>query len=224
MRTHRGVLIWVILTVVFVSLCLSIIAVVIANSDVRGDCEIVYDYTKLLELTGIVFSIVGVVWTVYFVIAGINVINIQRNIQSESEKISRFKTETESFLVDFTEDLYSIYQSLFIIVNDLGQSIPASASRNKNIEKTKKDLQLIKARLGVKLKYLPNDERIEDIKYLFEKGTDSDRDFLNRIVEDPFEKKQIIDYITLIINSNTHTDHKKVSFFKRICNAIMRKS
>ena len=84
MKKYDGVPVWIIFTVTGLSLGISVLSLIMANSKPFSFFQLEFDYTKLVELTGLIFSVIGVVFTVYFVIIGINAKEIEKEISKRN--------------------------------------------------------------------------------------------------------------------------------------------
>ncbi len=187
-NNYKGVPVWVLYTVVFISLGISIWALIIANSEPYSFFRLEFNYTKLVELTGLMFTIIGVVFALYFVIIGIDANKKKQELTDVYNTIQKKQADIENIELNYQDKMYSYL--IGIIKNTI---------TNSNASKQILDsLYLSKARLATQYKYLSVDIRLEGIRRLADLGEFSDIKDLKKIINDPTENEEIIELATSI--------------------------
>lgn len=177
---------WGIVGVLTLSLGFSIWALIIANSDDRGNCEMILNYTKVIELAGLIFTVVGVVFSLFFVIVGINANRIRKDINSIDENITEKAALIEKELKGIESDnLYNMYGHLL----DMAKYINGKKERERKIN----SLTLARARLTTQSNLLSKDKRLQRMPALDLLGTLEDIADLDKIINSPTEDDEIIE-------------------------------
>lgn len=188
-NNYKGVPVWVLFTVVFISLGISIWALIIANSKPYSFFRSEFNYTKLVELIGLMFTIIGVVFALYFVIIGIDANKKKQELAEVYNTIQKKQADIENIELNYQDKMYS-----YLI------GIIKSTISNSNASKHILDsLYLSKARLATQYKYLSVEIRLEGIRRLADLGEFSDIKDLKKIIIDPTENEEIIELATSVI-------------------------
>ena len=106
-NNYKGVPVWVLYTVVFISLGISIWALIIANSEPYSFFRLEFNYTKLVELTGLMFTIIGVVFALYFVIIGIDANKKKQELTDVYNTIQKKQADIENIELNYQDKMYS---------------------------------------------------------------------------------------------------------------------
>lgn len=172
MRKNVSIPGWLFYTLIGTSIGLSIWALCVANSSVWG---LEFDSDKLIALVGLFFTVMGVVFTVYFVIIGIDAHKIDKEIAETKKQI-----EKELKIIE-CNNLDKIY----------GQSINIAKTISDEKVRTRiiRSLRLENARLASQSRFLNDETRRKRLPDLIELGTVSDIDDLTRIINDPTEEE-----------------------------------
>lgn len=191
MKKYSGVPVWIVLTIVTVSLGLSVWALIIANSNVKDDCELIYDYAKVIEFAGLSFTIIGVVFALYFVIIGINANRIKERIDIIDKTVSEKKDQVEKELKKIEcDNLDAIYGHLIC----QAETISVKKTRKRIIN----TLHLDRARLATRSIFLSEQKRLQRMPDLVQLGDKSDIEDLEKIINDPTEVKTIVELAKVI--------------------------
>lgn len=185
MKKNDGVPVWIIFTIVALSLGMSIFSLIIANSKANSFTQLEFDYAKLVEFTGLFFTIIGVVFALYFVIIGIDATQkkdelekIEADVRTKQSKIEEDIRKLELENLDF------MYSHLIAIAGTIS---------NSRIRKnTINSLRLTRARLASQSNYCLSLEtrkkRIPDLAVL---GVQSDIEDLEKIITDTNEEETL---------------------------------
>ena len=224
-KKYNRIRVAILYTIVAVSLGISIWALCIANSDVRNDCEMVYNHLKATELAGLIFTVIGAVFSFYFVIIGINANKMKKDLEELEKKL---KNEQQTIIDNLKNEQQTIIDNLKneqqTIIDDLKNEQQTIIENIGNIELEHQDtmyshlilqakaiadekmrtmiynsLRLSRARLATKSKILPLELRKQRISDLVELGEQSDIEDLKRIIKDPNEDDEIKDLAIGII-------------------------
>ena len=178
--------IWSIVIVLILSLGISSWALVVANSDVRGDCELVYNYAKVIEFAGLIFTVIGVVFALFFVIVGVNANKIRKELNSIDESVTDKKKQIEDDLKRIeSENLHNMYGHML----DMAKYITDKKERKRKMD----SLTLSRARLATQSRLLSKDKRLQRMPALDLLGNMDDITDLNKIINDSTEDKEIIE-------------------------------
>lgn len=186
--THEKVRVAVLHTIMAVSLGCSIAALSIANSDVRGDCEMEYNQYKATELAGLIFTVIGAVFALYFVILGIDASKKRDEMKRYVEDL---KKELLGLEKERTNNLDTVYSHMIQIVDTI--------KGDKTRKRITKSLQKSRARLAIQPNLLPLETRKQKISELIKLGDQSDVEALKKLLKDSKEEEEIKDYAIGII-------------------------
>lgn len=181
---------WILFTIVAISLGISIWALIIANSDDK----VISDTENTIGFGGLLFTIIGVVFSLYFVIIGINahrikneLVKFEEELEEEQKKIINNFGKVE---LDHQDTMYS---HLLLQAKNI-------ANANER-EKAMKSLRLSRARLATKSKLLPLERRIQRMPDLSELGVQTDIEDLKKLIKDPTEDDGIKDLAIVIVRN-----------------------
>ena len=149
------------------SLGLSIGAIIIANSDNRGDCEMIYDYTKVTEFVGLLVTILGVVFSLYFVIVGLKASDTEKEVAKILKQIENIENE----IIQKQSQINSVEKQANSIKEQVDNTIKVEMNQQDEMyghllhqagliendrerTRTEDSLNLSRARLATKSKYL----------------------------------------------------------------------
>lgn len=179
MKKYGGVPVWIILTATLLALGFSIWALAIAYSSFKGEYVLVFDPSVATEITSLVITVIGVLITVYFVIVGINVSRIDKEI---SEKKLQIEKDLKEIECDNLDVLY-------------GQLVRLTETVN-NVKKRRSildSINLSRARLATQGRFLTRDKRLQRMTALDMLGGLTDIIDLDKIINDPTEDVEIIE-------------------------------
>lgn len=182
-NNYKGVPVWVLFTVVFISLGVSIWALIIANSEPYSFFGLEFNYTKLVELTGLMFTVIGTVFALYFVIIGIDANKKKNELTDIFNTIQKKQADIENIELNYQDKMYSY----------LVGTIKSTITNNNASKHILDSLYLSKARLATQYKYLSVEIRLEGIRRLADLGEASDVEDLKKIINDPTENEEIIE-------------------------------
>ena len=213
-KKYNRIRVAILYTIVAVSLGISIWALCIANSDVRNDCEMVYNHLKATELAGLIFTVIGAVFSFYFVIIGINANKMKKDLEELEKKlkneqqtiIDNLKNEQQTIIDDLKNEQQTIIENIGNIELEHQDTmyshliLQAKAIADEKMRTMiYNSLRLSRARLATKSKILPLELRKQRISDLVELGEQSDIEDLKRIIKDPNEDDEIKDLAIGII-------------------------
>lgn len=183
MNKMHGINPWIIIVSLILSLGLSIWALIIANVNLSG---LVFDSEKVLDFAGLLFTIVGVVFTLFFVVVGIDAFKIKREMECHVKEIEEKKAQIDSYLKKIEcDNLDEMYGQIY----NLTQSVT-----KKNVRKSLiRSVEHSRARLAAESVYLKKETRKRRIPTLVEFGDLSDIDRLSKLINDPYEEKDVIE-------------------------------
>lgn len=199
MKKYDGVPVWIIFTVTGLSLGISVLSLIMANSKPFSFFQLEFDYTKLVELTGLIFSVIGVVFTVYFVIIGINAKEIEKEISKRKEQIEKLDKEIKKkqFQIESvkkqTENAIKVEMDQ---QDEMYGHLLEQAKNNSDTNKRKRTidaLNLSRARLATKSRFLSKNKRLQRMSALDILGDTTDITDLVKIINDSTEDKEIIE-------------------------------
>lgn len=185
---HDKVRIAILHTIMAVSLGCSIAALSIANSDVRGDCEMEYNQFKATELAGLIFTVVGAVFALYFVILGIDASKKRDEMKCYVEDL---KKELLGLEKERTNNLDTMYSHMI----QISETIDDDKLREKIIY----SLRQSRSRLAIQANLLPLETRKKKLSELIMFGDKTDIDDLKKLLKDPKEDDKIKDLAIGII-------------------------
>lgn len=193
---------WILIAIL--SLGLSIGAIIIANSDNRCNCEMYYDYEKVTEFVGLLVTVLGVVFSLYFVVVGLKASDAEKEISKILEQIREIEntiiqkqSQINSVEVQADSIKAQIDNAIIVELNQQDEMYghllhQASLIRDdKERTKTENSLNLSRAQLATKFKYLSKDKRMQRMSPLEVLGGLTDVDDLDKIIQDPTEDKDI---------------------------------
>lgn len=179
MKKYGGVPVWIIFTTVGLSLGFSIWALIMANAKPFSFFQFEFNYTKLVELTGLIFSVLGVVLTVYFVIIGINATRIEKELSYKKDQIEKELKKIEC------DNLDEIYGQIIRLTE--------TVSKEKKRKSILNSINLSRARLATQSRFLSKEKRLQRMLALDMLGNIDDIVDLVKIINDPTEDKEIIE-------------------------------
>jgi len=184
MKNKTGIPKWVTFATIVLSIGISIWALVTAKANQSIDIE------KIDDFFGLLFSVIGVVFTLFFVVIGIKATNIDKEISKRQEQIEKLddeikikKEQIESIITVEMEQQEEIYSHLI----NLSQTIKDDELRKKSINL----LHRSQARLAMNSQLLPTEDRLVKIVFLDEHGDESDITNLDKIITNPTEDKRM---------------------------------
>lgn len=199
MKKYDGVPVWIIFTAVGFSIGISIWALIMANSEPYSFFRYEFNYTKLVELSGLMFSVIGVIFTVYFVVIGINAKEIEKKISKRQEQIEKLDKEIkneQSQIKSVKKQIENVIESemnqqdeMYGHLLDQAKNISDANKRKRTID----SLNLSRARLATRSKFLSKNKRLQRMPLLDMLGDSTDIADLVRIINDPSEDKDIIE-------------------------------
>ena len=179
-------------TIVAVSFGFSIVALIIANSDVRDGCEMEYFQSKATELAGLIFTVIGAVFALYFVILGIDA-------SKKKDEMRQYVDELKAELIGMENDRKRIE------LNNLDTMYSHMIQISETIEDKKKRQRIMnllrrsRARLAVQSNILSLNIRKQRIPDLAVIGEQSDIEDLKKLLKNPEEDETIKDMAIGII-------------------------
>lgn len=203
MKKHINIPAWWII-IMIISLGLSIVAIIISNSDNRGDCELIYDYTKVTEFVGLLVTILGVVFSLYFIIVGLKASDVEKEVSKmlgQIEKIEDEITQKQSQINSVKKQANSVKEQVDnAIIVEMNQQDEMYGhllhqagliADDRERKRTEDSLNLSRARLATKSKFLSKDIRMKRMPLLEMLGDSTDIADLERIINDLTEDKDI---------------------------------
>lgn len=188
---YNGVPVYVVYVVAGASMVISIISLAFSIRVIRGCGEVRFDYTKLVELSGLIFSVIGVVFALFFVIIGLDA-NKKKNEFDEIERdIKSKKLSMENLSKTGVNHQDEMYSRLLSVVQN---TVTDQRIRKSLMD----DLYLSQARLATQSKSLDKDKRIKGIQRILDFGCEADIYDLRMIESDPFEDIEIKDKASTI--------------------------
>lgn len=183
MKKNNGIPLLIFIVSLIISIGLSIWALIIANANFDG---LVFDFGKVTDFVGLLFSVAGVVFTIFFVIVGVDAIRIKKQLDSLINEVEEKKAQIDRYIkrleCDNLDDMYG--QIL---------SIAATITSSKERKRIINSLTLSRARLATQSIFLDKETRIQRIPTLQSMGELSDIDELSKLINDPYEDKDIVE-------------------------------
>lgn len=185
-----------------VAIGLAIYAVVLANSNI--DCSsLQFCDNNLATFIGIFFTVMGVVLSLYFVIIGINVYNIKKDLEQELAEIRQKEEQTKETMECSSDSLYDYFGDLIEIIKIMTTgnlspipsdfSCPTAGDNNENVKRIRNRVKRAQAIFACKAKSMSIEKRKSGILTLAS-VCESNRDivYLDAIIECEEESKDIV--------------------------------
>ncbi len=179
MKKYGGVPVWIIFTIVGLSLGISIWALSMAYSRMKADCDMVFDPSTATEVISLFITVIGVVLTVYFVIIGINATRIEKEIEETKKQIEKDLKTIEC------DNLDVIYGQLIRLTE--------TVSNPKKRKSILDSINLSRARLATQYRFLSKERRLQRMSVLDMLGGMSDIVDLIKIINDITEDTDVIE-------------------------------
>lgn len=182
MSKINGIPFWIFIVSLIISIGLSIWALIIANANFDG---LVFDFGKVTDFVGLLFSVAGVVFTIFFVIVGVDAIRIKKQLDSLINEVEEKKAQIDRYIKKLEcDNLDNMYGQILSIAS----TIESKKERKRIIE----SLTRSRARLATQSIFLDTKTRIQRIPTLQFMGELSDIDELTKIINDPYEDEEIV--------------------------------
>lgn len=185
MKRNNKIQVWLLFTFVAISLGISVWALIISHTD----DSLVFSPAAFSDIVSLVFTVIGAVFSFYFVIIGINAHRIKKELEEIEEKLMR---DQESMIEIELEQQDTMYSHLILQAKTI-------SSDKKDCEKIMQSLRLSRARLATKSRLLSLETRKKRIPDLVQVGEQSDIEDLKKLIKDPKENDTIKDMAIGII-------------------------
>ena len=184
MKRNNKIQVWLLFTMVAISLGISVWALIISHTD----DSLTFSPSAFSDIVSLVFTVIGAVFSFYFVIIGINAHRIKKELEEIEEKLMRDQESMIEIELEQQDTMYSHLIRQAMIISD-------KKIREKNIN----SLRLSRARLATKSRLLSLETRKKRMPDLVQLGERLDIEDLKKLIKDPKEDETIKDLAIGII-------------------------